>query len=81
MERDALQPNQATPSAGTQAACGVAPSAPTPGSLAAELRELRARLRHAHKHAAAALDGPLAASTRIFTVVAGPECLTCHVPC
>ena len=56
MERDAPQPNQAMASAGTQAACSVAPSAPTPSSLAAALRELHARLRHSHEHAAAALD-------------------------
>ena len=56
MERDMPQPNQAMVSAGTQAACSAAPSAPTPSSLAAELRELRARLRRVAEHAAAALD-------------------------
>jgi hypothetical protein len=56
MERDTPQPNQAMASVGTQAACGAALSALTLSSLAAELRELRARLRRAHEHAAAALD-------------------------
>ena len=56
MERDTPQPNQAMASAETQAAYDAALSALTPSSLAAELRDLRARLRRAHEHAAAALD-------------------------
>lgn len=55
MEHETPWPSQAMPSAGTRAARNAAPSAPTPCSLAVELRELRVRLRRAREHAASTL--------------------------
>lgn len=59
MEHEPSQPSRATPSAGTQAARNAELSAPTPGDLAVELWELRAKLCRARKHAAAALNASL----------------------
>ena len=56
MGRESPQPNAAMPSAEAQAARLAALPAPTRGSLAIELRALRAGLRDAREHAAAALN-------------------------
>lgn len=55
MEHETPQLSRAMPSVEAQAARFAAFSAPTPSGLAVELRALRARLRPAHEHAAAAL--------------------------
>jgi hypothetical protein len=55
MEHETPQLSRAMPSVEAQAARFAAFSAPTPSGLAIELRELRARLRSAHEHAAATL--------------------------
>ena len=57
MWHERLQLSEATPSsAEAQATRFAVRPAPTRGNLAIELRELRARLRHAHEHVTAAMN-------------------------
>ena len=59
MRHEPLHLSEAMPSAEAQAARFADRPAPTRGNLAIELWELRARLRRAHEHAAAALNADL----------------------
>ena len=59
MEHETPRPGRAMPSAEAQVGRIAALPAPTPRGLAIELRELRARLRRTHVHAAAALSAGL----------------------